>query len=180
MGLYRLLRHKLRQTYLVSVTITAAMMLSYAIMTGNGVSTIRAVGMLCIYLLADLLGQNYDMLSALGAMIIVLLWKNPFLTGYSGFMFSVVAVLGVGAGQEVILKYVKFCVGKQKEERKAENVLKQKWKAQREALWISLSIQLFTLPLVAYHYYEIPVYAIILNLFVLALVKYLCCGTVKK
>ena len=82
MGLYRLLRHKLRQTYLVSVTITAAMMLSYAIMTGNGVSTIRAVGMLCIYLLADLLGQNYDMLSALGAMIIVLLWKNPFLTGY--------------------------------------------------------------------------------------------------
>lgn len=173
MGLYRLLRHKLRQTYLVSVTITAAMMLSYAIMTGNGVSTIRAVGMLCIYLLADLLGQNYDMLSALGAMIIVLLWKNPFLTGYSGFMFSVVAVLGVGAGQEVILKYVKFCVGKQKEERKAENVLKQKWKAQREALWISLSIQLFTLPLVAYHYYEIPVYAIILNLFVLALVKYL-------
>ena len=114
MGLYRLLRHKLRQTYLVSVTITAAMMLSYAIMTGNGVSTIRAVGMLCIYLLADLLGQNYDMLSALGAMIIVLLWKNPFLTGYSGFMFSVVAVLGVGAGQEVILKYVKFCVGKQK------------------------------------------------------------------
>ena len=80
MGLYRLLRHKLRQTYLVSVTITAAMMLSYAIMTGNGVSTIRAVGMLCIYLLADLLGQNYDMLSALGAMIIVLLWKNPFLT----------------------------------------------------------------------------------------------------
>lgn len=57
------------------------MMLSYAIMTGNGVSTIRAVGMLCIYLLADLLGQNYDMLSALGAMIIVLLWKNPFLTG---------------------------------------------------------------------------------------------------
>ena len=110
MGLYRLLRHKLRQTYLVSVTITAAMMLSYAIMTGNGVSTIRAVGMLCIYLLADLLGQNYDMLSALGAMIIVLLWKNPFLTGYSGFMFSVVAVLGVGAGQEVILKYVKFCV----------------------------------------------------------------------
>lgn len=129
--------------------------------------------MLCIYLIADILGQNYDMLSALGAMILVLLWKNPFLIGYSGFVFSVAAVLGVGAGQEVILKYVKVCTGKQKEERKAENVLKQKWKEQREGLWISLSIQLFTLPLVAYHYYEIPVYAMILNLFVLALVKYL-------
>ena len=173
MGLYRILRHRLRRTYWMSATITAAVMLSYAIMTGNGVSTLRAVGMLCIYLIADILGQNYDMLSALGAMILVLLWKNPFLIGYSGFVFSVAAVLGVGAGQEVILKYVKVCTGKQKEERKAENVLKQKWKEQREGLWISLSIQLFTLPLVAYHYYEIPVYAMILNLFVLALVKYL-------
>ena len=173
MGLYRILRHRLRRTYWMSAAITAAVMLSYAIMTGNGVSTLRAVGMLCIYLIADILGQNYDMLSALGAMILVLLWKNPFLIGYSGFVFSVAAVLGVGAGQEVILKYVKVCTGKQKEERKAENVLKQKWKEQREGLWISLSIQLFTLPLVAYHYYEIPVYAMILNLFVLALVKYL-------
>ena len=173
MGLYRILRHRLRRTYWMSAATTAVVMLSYAIMTGNGVSTLRAVGMLCIYLIADILGQNYDMLSALGAMILVLLWKNPFLIGYSGFVFSVAAVLGVGAGQEVILKYVKVCTGKQKEERKAENVLKQKWKEQREGLWISLSIQLFTLPLVAYHYYEIPVYAMILNLFVLALVKYL-------
>lgn len=173
MGLYRILRYRLRRTYWMSAATTAVVMLSYAIMTGNGVSTLRAVGMLCIYLIADILGQNYDMLSALGAMILVLLWKNPFLIGYSGFVFSVAAVLGVGAGQEVILKYVKVCTGKQKEERKAENVLKQKWKEQREGLWISLSIQLFTLPLVAYHYYEIPVYAMILNLFVLALVKYL-------
>lgn len=173
MGLYRILRYRLRRTYWMSAATTAVVMLSYAIMTGNGVSTLRAVGMLCIYLIADILGQNYDMLSALGAMILVLLWKNPFLIGYNGFVFSVAAVLGVGAGQEVILKYVKVCTGKQKEERKAENVLKQKWKEQREGLWISLSIQLFTLPLVAYHYYEIPVYAMILNLFVLALVKYL-------
>ena len=129
--------------------------------------------MLCIYLIADILGQNYDMLSALGAMILVLLWKNPFLIGYSGFVFSVAAVLGVGAGQEVILKHAKSCSGKQKEKAQAENILKQKWKEQREGLWISLSIQLFTLPLVAYHYYEIPVYAMIINLFVLALVKYL-------
>lgn len=173
MGLYRILRYRLRRTYWMSAATTAVVMLSYAIMTGNGVSTLRAVGMLCIYLIADILGQNYDMLSALGAMILVLLWKNPFLIGYNGFVFSVAAVLGVGAGQEVILKYVKVCTGKQKEERKAENVLKQKWKEQREGLWISLSIQLFTLPLVAYHYYEIPVYAMILNLFVLAMVKYL-------
>ena len=111
MGLYRILRHRLRRSYWMSATITSSVMISYAIMTGNGVSTLRAVGMLCVYLIADMLGQNYDMLSALGVMIFVLLWKNPFLIGYSGFVFSIAAVLGVGAGQEVILKYVKVCVG---------------------------------------------------------------------
>ena len=99
MGLYRILRHRLRRSYWMSATITSSVMISYAIMTGNGVSTLRAVGMLCVYLIADMLGQNYDMLSALGVMIFVLLWKNPFLIGYSGFVFSIAAVLGVGAGQ---------------------------------------------------------------------------------
>lgn len=78
MGLYRILRYRLRRTYWMSAATTAVVMLSYAIMTGNGVSTLRAVGMLCIYLIADILGQNYDMLSALGAMILVLLWKIRF------------------------------------------------------------------------------------------------------
>ena len=125
MGLYRILRHRLRRSYWMSATITSSVMISYALMTGNRVSTLRPVGMLCVYLIADMLGQNYDMLSALGVMIFVLLWKNPFLIGYSGFVFSIAAVLGVGAGQEVILKYAKVCVGKQKKKTEAENVLNQ-------------------------------------------------------
>ena len=39
-------------------------------------------------------------------------------------------------------------------------------------MMISLSIQFFTFPLVAYYYYEIPVYAILLNIPVLALIPY--------
>ena len=39
-------------------------------------------------------------------------------------------------------------------------------------MMISISIQLFTIPLVAYYYYEIPVYAILLNIPVLALIPY--------
>ena len=39
-------------------------------------------------------------------------------------------------------------------------------------MMISISIQLFTIPLVAYYYYEIPVYAILLNIPVLAVVPY--------
>lgn len=149
MGLYRLLRHRCHLGYLSASGATAFFMISYMLMSGNSVSTRRAVGMLFIYLLADVLGRGYDLLSALSLVVMVLLWENPFLTGYSGFLFSVAAVLGVGVGDSVLGEWKAF-------------------KNQRAGLWTSLIIQLFTLPLVAYNYYEIPVYAMVLNLFVLA------------
>lgn len=42
---------------------------------------------------------------------------------------------------------------------------------QKEGILVSFAIQLFTIPLVAYSYYEIPVYAMLINLFVLAVVN---------
>ena len=160
MGLYRLLKSKLNLSYAVSAAGTALFMFSYLVMTGNSVSTKRAVGMLFLYLLADMLGRSYDMLSALGTVCILLLWENPFLIGYSGFLFSVAAVLGIGAGGGILTEWREVCLQKNK-------------KGKMQGLWISFAIQLFTLPLVAYHYYEIPVYAMLINLFVLWLLPYL-------
>jgi competence protein ComEC len=161
MGLYRFLRRKCRCTYLTASVWTGAFMISYAIMSGNGVSTKRAVGMLIIYLLADMLGRAYDLLSALSAMVIFLLWENPFLIGYSGFLFSVTAVLGIGVAGNILA------------DRRAEhgNVDGANEKKRWDGLRMSLAIQLFTLPFTAYYYYEIPVYSILINFFVLMLVS---------
>ncbi len=170
MGVYRLLR-RLGISRPAAAAVTAAFMVSYTVMTGNSVSAGRATGMLLVYLLADVTGHGYDLLSALGAVVMFLLWENPFLTGYTGFLFSAAAVLGVGIGGSIINRYRNLCNGSTgKEKRKG---LAKMIHGQKEGMGISFGIQLFTLPLVAYSYYEIPVYAMLLNIFVLALVNWL-------
>ena len=213
MALYRLLRHRCGLTYLWAGIVAASFLVAYTLMTGNAVSARRATGMLIVYLVADLLGRSYDMLSALSLIVILLLWENPFLVTNSGFQFSVAAVVGIGVGQGVLVPRVgswKVVYGRRK---KQDDVVRcdaakcdvakrdatkcdatkcdaEKCDAERirmqnlvdwmkrwmdkclPGMMISLSIQFFTLPLVAYYYYEIPVYAILLNIPVLALIPY--------
>lgn len=105
MGLYRLLRKRLHTRYVTAALATTVFLISYAVLSGNGVSTQRAVGMCLIYLFADVTGYAYDMLNALGIVVLVLLWKNPFLLSYSGFVFSVMAVIAIGVGANVLLEW---------------------------------------------------------------------------
>ena len=203
MMLYRLLRHRCGLTYLWAGIVAASFLVAYTLMTGNAVSARRATGMLIVYLVADLLGRSYDMLSALSLIVILLLWENPFLVTNSGFQFSVAAVVGIGVGQGVLVPRVgswKVVYGRRKKQDDvvrcdaakcdvakrdaakcdAERIRMQNlvdWMKRRmdkclPGMMISLSIQFFTLPLVAYYYYEIPVYAILLNIPVLALIPY--------
>lgn len=208
MMLYRLLRHRCGLTYLWAGIVAASFLVAYTLMTGNAVSARRATGMLIVYLVADLLGRSYDMLSALSLIVILLLWENPFLVTNSGFQFSVAAVVGIGVGQGVLVRRVgswKVVYGRRKKQddvvrcdaakcdvakrdaakcdvakRDAERIRMRNlvdWMKRRmdkclPGMMISLSIQFFTLPLVAYYYYEIPVYAILLNIPVLALIPY--------
>lgn len=203
MMLYRLLRHRCGLTYLWAGIVAASFLVAYTLMTGNAVSARRATGMLIVYLVADLLGRSYDMLSALSLIVILLLWENPFLVTNSGFQFSVAAVVGIGVGQGVLVPRVgswKVVYGRRKKQddvvrcdaakcdeakRDAAKCDAQRIRMQNLVDWmkrrmdkclpgmmISLSIQFFTLPLVAYYYYEIPVYAILLNIPVLALIPY--------
>ena len=208
MALYRLLRHRCGLTYLWAGIVAASFLVAYTLMTGNAVSARRATGMLIVYLVADLLGRSYDMLSALSLIVILLLWENPFLVTNSGFQFSVAAVVGIGVGQGVLVPRVgswKVVYGRRKKQddvvrcdaakcdvakRDAAECDAAQGDAERirmqnlvdwmkrwmdkclPGMMISLSIQFFTLPLVAYYYYEIPVYAILLNIPVLALIPY--------
>ena len=208
MALYRLLRHRCGLTYLWAGIVAASFLVAYTLMTGNAVSARRATGMLIVYLVADLLGRSYDMLSALSLIVILLLWENPFLVTNSGFQFSVAAVVGIGVGQGVLVPRVgswKVVYGRRMKQDDvvrcdaakcdvakrdaakcdaakcdAERIRMQNlvdWMKHRmdkclPGMMISLSIQFFTLPLVAYYYYEIPVYAILLNIPVLALIPY--------
>ncbi len=142
MAFYKLLR-KRRVSYTAAFVCSAALILSYAFMTGNAVSTRRAVGMFILTMLAAALGRCTDMLNSLGIMVIYLLWDNPMVLGYAGFVFSVGAILAIGIVTPVMSapKGGKF--------------------------WASVSIQLPMLPVVAMNYYELPLFAVFVNLIVI-------------
>ena len=142
MAFYRLLR-KRRVSYTAAFICSAALILSYAVMTGNAVSTRRAVGMFILTMLAAALGRCADMLNSLGIMVIYLLWDNPMVLGYAGFVLSASAILAIGIVTPVMSA------------------------PKGEKFWASVSIQLPMLPVVAMNYYELPLFAVFVNLVVI-------------
>lgn len=140
-GMYRLLRNR-GVGFAVAGVCCGGLLLSYCIMVGASVSTVRAVGMMLLFFMAQWMGRSYDMLNSLGGMVLILLWENPFLIENSGFWFSVTALLGIGI------------VGKE-------------WG--KSGLWVSFGITLTTLPVTALSYYEVPLYSPLVNFVVLPL-----------
>jgi competence protein ComEC len=146
--------------------VAGMVMLCFGTMTGMGTSVTRAVVMFLLLLFARAAGRSYDSLSALSAAALWLLWENPEILFYAGFLLSFAAVLGAVYLGGVLLS-------RQKEDAKKENGF---WKKRKEKFWesffVSLAIQLATIPLSAWYYYELPVYGILVNLVVLPLMAW--------
>lgn len=156
-----------------------AFMYAYGTMAGMGTSVQRAVLMFLMMAGAKALGRSYDSLNALSFAALFLLWENPGLLFYAGFLFSFMAVIGVvwtqqaeGGGKENGKKKRKKkeadCESPENEKGPGcvfmlRSVLSCVWKK----LGLGTAIQLTTLPLSAWFYYEVPTYAVLINLIVL-------------
>lgn len=164
MGIYRFLRRR-RFSFGASFAAAFVMLYSYAVMSGNSVSTQRAVGMAFLCMLAGVVGRSYDLLNALGGMVMLLLLENPLILWYSGFQFSVMAILVIGTAATWI-------------QPEYENVFHPTfWEKCIASVYSSVMVWLGTLPLVAFYYFEIPIYAPLLNMLVLPLMSLLfLCG----
>lgn len=121
-GLYHCLR-KIGCGFSLSGIFAGSVLLFYGRMTGNSVSTRRAIGMLLIYMIGQVFGKSYDMLNGLGAICLFLLWENPFLIHYSGFWFFVTALFGVGFVGDVFTK--RILEEKEENQKNLENVSKK-------------------------------------------------------
>lgn len=154
MAIYSVLR-RCRQPYVRSALATACMLLLYGTMIGMGVSASRAIGMFLIYLLAQCLGRGYDICAALATLAVVLLTDDPFLLHDVSFQFSFLAVFAVVTAGMILPKKVP----EQEGSGRVYGLL--------YPVCIALLLQLFTLPLVAYDYYELPLFALFLNLLLL-------------
>ncbi len=177
MGIYGLFR-KCGFKYHTCVVFSATLIMAYAMMTGNGVSTKRAVGMFMIYLLAQLLGEGYDMFTAACIMADIILLVEPYYVKNMGFFFSFGAVFGICFVVQPIQKSLNVainCYIKSKVPYKGIEILysPSRWaKMKRRILTTivsSFSITVSTLPLVALSNYEITVYSMFLNMLVLPL-----------
>lgn len=150
MNLYHFLRRRGLGFTIAGVT-AGTLIFLYGIMVGMGTSVQRSVGMFALLLFAQIIGRSYDSLNALGVMAVVLLWKNPFLLWDAGFQFSFAAIIGV--------TWLGRCVSFE------DSPHRKVW----EKIFVSGAAQMATLPLVAWNYYEIPLYALLVNLIVLPL-----------
>lgn len=147
MGFYKMLQ-KQRVPLLLRSTLSAVAILVFAVLSGAGVSTKRAVLMFLLLLFGGVIGRSYDSLTGLALAAIFLLWENPFVYAYTGFILSFLAVLGVNASV-ILLKSMDI------------------QKGIREQICVSGCIQAFTIPVIAYCYFELPTYVIFINLLIL-------------
>lgn len=158
MTLYRFLRNR-GCTFGTAGIIAGICLYGYGTMAGMGTSIQRSAGMFGLLLLAQAAGKSYDSLNALGLMGLILLWKNPYLLWDAGFQFSFAAIVGV--------VWLGGCI----------SFADASHRKQKETLFVSAAVQLATLPLVAWYYYEIPLYVLPVNLLVLPLMGViLSCG----
>ncbi len=148
MSIYKIFR-RMFGSYVVSGIAAGTMMFAYGCMTGFRPSSTRAIVMFLTMLMAGMFGRTYDSLSALSLSAVLLLWENTGLLWYAGFLFSYGAVLSVVLIANIVTKS-----------------FEQKKKI-RDALYFGFSIQLITLPLTAYFYFEIALYGMFVNFLVL-------------
>ena len=153
MGVYRLLR-RLGLGFGWSGMWAGGLIFLYGTMTGFGASVFRACLMLACAFTASWLGRTYDLLSAMALAAIFLSLENPFIIFTGAFQLSFGAVFAIGwAGKEL-----------------ADGLgCKKVW---TKALAMSLAIQLVTGPMVLYHFFEYPLYGMLLNFLVIPLMTY--------
>lgn len=149
----------------------------YGCMTGFGVSACRAIGMYLIRMLGEVVGRTYDMLTALGVMAAVMVIGNPHYLQNSGFLLSFTSVLGIGVVYPALMPEMSRSATRSMSGSmpcRAERIQKMLGKFRDmllSSVFASLSITLATLPIQLWFYYEIPVYSVVLNLFVLPFMK---------
>lgn len=166
MGFYRLLR-KCCIPFLPCFLVSFLLIVSYGIMTGSSISTIRAIIMFLMGTFADVLGRTYDIISSLSFSAVILILIYPKIIYNSGFWLSFLAVAGIVAVKPALDYLMGTDGGK-----------KKRFVMLRSAFTASLSVNIATLPVLLISYYEIPLYSVFLNMLVLPLMTFLMPGAV--
>lgn len=159
MGLFRILR-KLTVPHKLAAGLATAFLVFYLVFTGASTSSLRAGIMCLVMLMAGLLRRSYDLLSSLSFAAILVTALRPMELASAGFLLSFGAVLGVSLAKEL-----EYGLWQEEEKRPWWNIF----------LYGGM-IQLVTLPVSLWFFYELSPYSIFLNLLVIPLVSLILGG----
>ncbi len=139
----------------LAATGSVGLLVGYGVVLDNPTTAFRALLMFGIMMGAKILGRSYDLLSALAAAGIMLLFDNPDILESSGFQLSFGAVLGMGSYSRI-----------------EEEIFQKVWNS--KAKWSSslragLFLWFFSLPIVLYWFYQVSLAGILINLIVIPL-----------
>ncbi len=148
----------------LSVLLPLGLIILYGMMTGNGISALRAVIMYLISSYGMIIGRIYDMQSALALAAMLLLIERPACLYDSGFLMSFAAAAGVGFILPVLTRTFSHSgrSGSHRSAKAGRCLTKVK-----SSILASFSILLMTLPVTLYFYFEVSLCGILLNLLAL-------------
>ena len=153
LGFYRFVR-RMTGSYVVGGTVGITFLGLYILMVGSSVSAVRALIMYVIRVGADISGRVYDAPTAVAVAAAAVICWRPLAFYDVGFQLSFGAICGV------IFLYQTL--------ERNELIVKR-----NKSVTASACLQIATLPIILYHYYEMPVYSIFLNLAVIPLMSVL-------
>lgn len=161
MALFHILK-KLGMPIGIQTLIPFIVIVFYGFLTGFSVSALRAVFMFGIHMAALLLRRTYDMVTAASLAAVLLLLDQPLYLFYSAFLFSFGCIFAIGLLVPALTKA--FLKG-------------EKQPGHFPALLLSgISLTLAGLPMQLQFFYQIPLYATVLNLLIIPLMSLLLPG----
>lgn len=178
MAVYRLLRRTVLGRN-GAIPAACACVLLYGKFVEAGTSTKRAVIMFFLLLLAAALGRTYDTLSAMAVSAVLLLIQNPGILYTASFQLSYAAAYaasvfaGLLKGKENYLPLEKAVQMAKRASGRFVRLRMDIPAKGKEILLFGMAIQLVTLPITVFHYFEYPLYGLFLNPFVVPLMAIL-------
>lgn len=135
--------------------LSAGIMAFYVAVAGASASSRRALLLFWVLLLARVLRRSYDMLSGLGLVGLLLLAAQPMQLFQAGFQLSFGTVASLGLLGPELTEWIKP---------------QKQW---QKGLLASLCAIVGTMPIAAWHYFEVSISGIWLNILVLPLASWL-------
>lgn len=143
---------KYRFTYLLYIVLIWA----FVFISGLGESAIRAAIVSSILFLGNVINREADSLNSLGTAVAIMLFVNPLIYFSFGFRLSVMSTLGILLFKKHIAAKIKFMPS-----------------IFRETAAVTISAQLFVIPLLAQSYGNIGVFGVAVNILICPILTFL-------